>query len=197
MFKFKYKLKRKFNQIDDFFKIEKEGKISEYVVNKSQKVNVYLINWKYLFTCNNFDDASKQLNIKKTYIRLCCNEYQGFTWLYQFKYYNWSKKNIKPIKNFQKDTSIKINQYSLEGKYIETFNSLQEVERKLNYIWVNKGWISSCINWKTKTAYWFQWKKYNWNKNDIDVVKYSINLKIIYQYDLYKNLKSKVLISLF
>lgn len=52
--------------------------------------------------------------------------------------------------------SVKIQQFSLDGNLLNTFNSIKEASEKTN---TNRCSISSCINNKSKTANNFIWKK--------------------------------------
>jgi len=49
----------------------------------------------------------------------------------------------------------KINQYDLEGNFIQSFNSLTEAA---NAVHGSKGNISQVANGKYKTAYGYKWK---------------------------------------
>lgn len=54
-------------------------------------------------------------------------------------------------------TSKKVNQYDLEGNYIETWDSIMDVERKLG---INNSNISRCCNGYKNSAGGFKWKHY-------------------------------------
>lgn len=49
----------------------------------------------------------------------------------------------------------KVNQYSLNWDFIKTWGSSIDITIEL---WINKWNISSCCNWRYKTAGWFIWK---------------------------------------
>ena len=51
--------------------------------------------------------------------------------------------------------SKKVNQYTLDWKFIKTWECLSSIKREL---WFNIFNISSCCNWKLKTASKFIWK---------------------------------------
>ena len=60
----------------------------------------------------------------------------------------WQKK----VSPFQ---PIKINQYDMQGEYIQTFNSIKEASSFVNGASTN---IVKCLKGKTKSAYGFLWK---------------------------------------
>jgi len=62
----------------------------------------------------------------------------------------------KNIAKMNKESKSKlINQYNLEGKFLKSFRSASEVQRKLGY---DHGFISVCCLGKRKTAYGFKWE---------------------------------------
>lgn len=58
-------------------------------------------------------------------------------------------------KRIAKRLSKQVGQYSLDGNFIRSFQSTQEIQRELGF---NQGHISKCCNGKQKTAYGFIWK---------------------------------------
>jgi hypothetical protein len=79
---------------------------------------------------------------------------------------NWlhkmTKNHISLSNNFSKwkfwklhHRAKKVNQYDLDWNFIKTWDSIRDVERELK---INNSHISSCCNWKKKTAWWFTWK---------------------------------------
>ena len=54
-------------------------------------------------------------------------------------------------------TSKKVNQYDLEGNFIKTWDSIMDIERKLN---INNSNISRCCNGYKNSAGGFKWKHY-------------------------------------
>lgn len=86
-----------------------------------------------------------------------------------------------------------VNQYSIEGIYLNTYSSIMEAEMNLGLTYNNSGIHYACLNKDNrKTAHGFQWRyveDYPAQEN-ISPVKNYVNKKrnIIYQYDLDKNL---------
>ena len=54
--------------------------------------------------------------------------------------------------------SKQVDQYSLDGVFIQSFVSLRDIEKQLGY---SNGNISKCCNGKQKTAYGFIWRYHN------------------------------------
>lgn len=76
------------------------------------------------------EQASKELNISSGGITSCCRLYKGrasaggYKWKYADSDLDISSIEYKPLKKF-------VHQFDLEGKYINTFDSLSEVARNL------------------------------------------------------------------
>ena len=92
-------------------------------------------------------------------IRSCCNKTSTSAYNYLWKY----EDDDTPIDEFvshQKKTgkgAVKmVEQYSLDGKYIQTFSSCREAARSIGAPY-HVG-INSCCLGKQKTAYGFKWK---------------------------------------
>lgn len=92
-------------------------------------------------------------------IRSCCNGIGTSAYNYLWKY----EDDNTPIEEFvlrQKKTgkgAVKmVEQYSLDGKYIQTFSSCREAARSIGAPY-HVG-INSCCLGKQKTAYGFKWK---------------------------------------
>ncbi len=78
-------------------------------------------------------------------------------WLCKITNNNFFKKNHPSKGKFWKDhfNSKKVNQYTKDGIFMKEWGSIIEIKRDLL---INKWDISSCCNWKRKTAGWFIWK---------------------------------------
>lgn len=92
-------------------------------------------------------------------IRSCCNKTSTSAYNYLWKY----EDDDTPIDEFvsrQKKTgkgAVKmVEQYSLDGEYIQTFSSCREAARSIGAPY-HVG-INSCCLGKQKTAYGFKWK---------------------------------------
>jgi hypothetical protein len=76
-------------------------------------------------------------------------------------------------------TMIEIHQYSLDGEYLNTFNSIAEAEEKLNLS--TKSGISACVNGRRATAGGYRWSTI---KVDNLIEKINTAKTPIYQYTL-------------
>ena len=65
--------------------------------------------------------------------------------------------------------SMPVNQYSIDGKYLKTFSSAQEVSRKTNRLGDRSSIQLVCLG-KKKTALGFQWRYFTGGTNDIIAV---------------------------
>lgn len=116
--------------------------------------------------------------------------------IYWIKYYNTYYKGYNETLGGQTFSIInneKINQYSIDGKYIKTFNSITEAERELNITYQGSQINAACSNKDNrKSAFGFQWKYYKDVNNikDIPPLENYIDRarKLIYQYDKNDNL---------
>lgn len=71
------------------------------------------------------------------------------------KHMSESQKNL--YKNgYISPRSIKINQFTLSGQFIKTWNSAAEASKKLNY---SRQGINNCVNGKIKQSNNYIWKK--------------------------------------
>lgn len=95
---------------------------------------------------------------------------------------NWNITNVSDGGDdvvVQKEMLIPIKQYTLDGQYIQTFDSCATAARSImnenqEYIFTYR-MINKCVNNKCKTAYNYQWCKVgNEDKivNDINTIKY-------------------------
>lgn len=79
-----------------------------------------------------------------------------------------SGKSLKTLKKEIEKSKIKILQYSADGEYISTYNSMREAALKTNISHAN---ISRCCNGKYKHAGGFIFKKCS-DKNEIKKIKH-------------------------
>jgi len=63
--------------------------------------------------------------------------------------------DIEPIKIGRK-LAIPVHQYSLDGKYIKTFDSIADAQKAMNPHAIS---IYRAVNGKARSAYGFQWRK--------------------------------------
>lgn len=96
-------------------------------------------------------EAAESIGVRST------NIYRAVNTLGKYKGFYWRKapfsKQIKLSKHNK--NSKKVEQYSLDNKYIRTFNSLIEAA---NFLGKNYSNISTCCRGKIKSAYGYIWK---------------------------------------
>jgi len=68
---------------------------------------------------------------------------------------NSTPADIAPIKATSK-SKIPVHQYSLDGKYIKTFDSIADAQRAMN---PNAISVYRAVSGKARSAYGFQWRK--------------------------------------
>lgn len=100
-------------------------------------------------------DVEKELGINHGNIGKCCNGNAKSAGCFQWRYYDGNTNNISPIQI--NDRRVKIDQYDLDGNYIQTFESINSIKRKLGYSASN---IRKCIKGEIRTAYGFIWGKH-------------------------------------
>lgn len=133
----------------------KENSKKAIVIKNTKDISVKIIK-----QCNNkFDlDRSEREYIKlyiKNYGERCLN-------------FVLSSSNTDDIKKYRdSNKSIPIKQYTLEGKFLNSYASIREAARILN---VPKANIQKAVNGKLYTAYGFQWKKSSDNSKACVVV---------------------------
>lgn len=117
-----------------------------------RKIIQYSLDGNFIKVWNNAKEIVDTLGI--TGIHNCLNgkvkSSKGFQW--NFLTEECYPKNISPYK-MTKNYNIKINQFSLDGKLIKTWNSQAEI---LDFLGI--GSISNCLNNREKTAYGYIWK---------------------------------------
>ena len=112
-------------------------------------------NGEYIERYNSIKEASNN-TFSSACISRACNKKQngayGFLWMYESEYKNY----IGDFSEFKiVQHTKKIGQYSKDGTYIRTFNTLEEARKSVG---VSASSISNCCRGKTKTAAGYVWK---------------------------------------
>lgn len=132
---------------------------SRIAIVKNQGDAVYQLdeNGNILGCYHSIREAGRQLNISYTHIVACCNKERqrasGFYWQ-KVEDYNKNGFNHKPFESKIK-YNRPVNQYSLDGEYIATFNSLSEAGRAVKR---DRKAISACCEGKTSMSAGYKWK---------------------------------------
>lgn len=96
------------------------------------------------------------------------------------KYKNYSER--ESLKRGYKEQGIAVNQYSLDGKYIKTYDSY--IDAANGNLTIAHS-IGQCCNGKLQTANGYQWKNYKNNKDDIaPATNYKLKTRKVKQFSL-------------
>lgn len=138
------------NTFDDYLFLFKDDCVNKETINiKHNKPNVVIqfdLEFNIIKYFKSCIQASKELNIKKSFIYDCCNNTQkstkGFIFMYETNY----DPNIK-YKLIRNTKAKKIVQLDLNMNIIMSFDSIIKAATKLN---INDSLISSCCERKKK-----------------------------------------------
>jgi group I intron endonuclease len=144
----------------DYNEFKECKNIEGFVDNSKKTINQYNLEGKFIKTWNSISEAASTLNLNNSSIGKCCrmeastHQMGGFIWRYLDDVKNTS--DIPPIKYKSKKY---VEQYTLDGEYLNTFNSVSEASRSINSATTN---ISKCCNGKRKSARGYVWKYKNY-----------------------------------
>lgn len=122
---------------------------------KGKQVEQYDLNGRLIAIYASAKQASEQTGIIHTSICKCCRGQGKYAGNYQWKYSD-SNISIEPLINVKRN-KVKNNpvyQYSLNGEYLNEYNSLSEAEKKTG---IAKSTICNVCRGKGKTAGNFKW----------------------------------------
>lgn len=114
-----------------------------------KKVKQYDLNGNFIKEYNSIIEAARQCNVSDTGISNCCAKRRkqcgGFLWSYE------DEDIIKPYKLKGK----KVNQYDLQGNYIQSFDSIKLAALSIN---CTLQLVSMCCRKEIKSAGKYQWR---------------------------------------
>lgn len=127
----------------------------------SKKVAQYSKNGKFIKIWECTRQVERELNISHTMISSCCighiQSAGGFMWRYVDD--NSDPDLVIPsydeIKKPKKSHRTKVDQYDLDGNFIQTWDYIKQAADTLQ---INKACISACCSGKQKTAGGFIWR---------------------------------------
>ena len=121
---------------------------------RAKPVAQYDLDGKFIKAWECAMDVEKEWKIKHLHsgIAACCNDKKQKSHDYQWKYFYGDSSNIEPYKSTRK---IEVEQYSLDGKYIKTYESISSAARDNN---TTPGNISKCCKGEAKITSGYQWK---------------------------------------
>jgi group I intron endonuclease len=127
---------------------------------RAKAIAQYDLNGKFMRTWECAMDVEKEwgINHLHTNISACCNNKALSAYGYQWKYYYGNNSDIEQKKYTNK---IPVEQYSINGIYMNTYESVSDAARKVGTI---TGDISRCCKGLSKLIHGFQWKYANDNK---------------------------------
>ena len=108
----------------------------------------YLNDSRYLELYNNWVESGYLSDYKPSFDRIDNTKSYSFD---NLQLMTWKENNIKG----RKECSKKVAQYSLDGKYIKTFNSIIEASKETNTYHAN---ISACCKGKLNKTNNYIWK---------------------------------------
>lgn len=121
---------------------------------RAKPIAQYDIEGRFIQTWECAMDVEKAWNIKYLHSRIsaCCNNKAKSAHGYQWKYYSGDNCNIEAIKY---DGKKAVEQYSLSGEYIKTYESVFMAAQKNDIQGTN---ISKCCKGESKLIGGYQWK---------------------------------------
>jgi len=140
----------------DYTKFSDCKDISRFKDNSLRSVNQYSLEGKFIKIWNSITEASLALNLNKSSIGNCCrlepSTYQigGFIWRYTDV--TNGRSDIMPVTYKNKRM---VEQYTIDGIYIKTFNSITEASKATNGTTSN---ISKCCKGARKSVGGYIWK---------------------------------------
>lgn len=129
----------------------------ESLAKHSRAVKQYDLEGNFIKEFDRIQDAANELNMSKKGIQECCAGRQKSAGGYIWKYVN--PDYVRPCnRDLDKCGAIKISQYSLDGVFIETFDSINAATRKTG---INPNTISKCCKGLATRAGNYKWKYVN------------------------------------
>lgn len=117
----------------------------------SKKIYQYNLNGDLIKKWQSIADACRELNYNNAGIIACCKKkrrhktYKGFIWRY----------NLEKVKSEKIGNDLKIKQYDINGNFIQEWNSISEVSKKLKILYSR---INYCLKIKYKTYFNYYWR---------------------------------------
>lgn len=137
--------------------------------SESIKVDIdcYNLDGEFIKTYHGYREANKELGFNKSNMVLCAQKKIGRVGNYILRFHKETKgKNIDPyIEPIFAQNMKPVNQYSLDGTYLHTYESVSEAARQIGA----KGGssINNCCLGKIQTSYNYIWQYDNGNHSNI------------------------------
>jgi hypothetical protein len=130
------------------------GSANAGCLNLQKKVLQYDIEGNLLQEYESLSEASRQTGIFVSNLIECCQS-EGKILAKKTMWFYYQENYSKRIKPYKRSNAKEVEQYSLQGKYIQTFSSLHAAASAIG---CTEEGIQSCTSHKTQTAYGFIWK---------------------------------------
>lgn len=129
---------------------------SAYSQKKKRKIDCFDLNGNFLTTYDSLKDAALDNNVETTNISKCCRMLLKSLNGKMYRYHDDTLgNNITHYQLARRKTSKYISQYDLNGNFLQTFDTLSEIERL--YGW-NASNIGECCNGRCLTSHGFIWR---------------------------------------
>lgn len=126
---------------------------------KTKKVQQYTLNEEYIQTFNSVKEAAKAVNSYTSSISYACNHKltcaAQFLWKYEDDITDITFF-VKQAKKSSHHRNQPVNQYDLNGNFIQTFKTMTEAKNAIGAKSITS--ITNACTGRSKTAYGFKWK---------------------------------------
>lgn len=190
-----------YNQYDSGIKVEKiascpaeyQYKLEQWFIDTQSCVNIfpvaggglvkgkevcqYDLHGNFINSFKTTRQAKRETGTDSGRIVICCKRREGSAGGFQWRYATDKLESISP---FKRPNSVRVNQYSLNGDFIKTYDSMTTATEDTG---VGNKEILYCCEKKYKTAYGFQWRYFEDHIEALDPVE-TFNKKKVEQYTL-------------
>ena len=131
------------------------------------KVHQYTLGGEYIASYNSLSEASRTVNVNERCISKCYNGTQqsagGYKWkvdsesdnLIKLQMHKNRYKNSKTTQKYDLGKKRKVNQYTLGGEFIASYNSISEAHKSTKTSYLN---IGQCCLGKLRTSGGYIWR---------------------------------------
>lgn len=168
------------------------GEGAHIVEDEQLRINQYDLNGKFIKSYRSLREAEAITGITRVTIAEVCNGKAITSGGYQWKrFIDVGYQDITPVKAGRDNVIRPVDQFDLDGKWIRTFESLQDAANKLG---IYSSTIVKVCNGKLKQTAGFMWRYHN-NTDITDIEPYNkagtkkrrvfqlLNNKVIAEYD--------------
>ncbi len=140
----------------DFYENKDCGNIKAFISKLTRKINQYSLGGEFIKRWNSISEASRTLKLNNSSIGKCCkkmtsiHQIGGFIWRYSDEI-----EGEGPIAPVEYKSRRKVSQFTLDGTYLKTFESISLAAKEINGATTN---ISKCCIGKRKSVGGYIWK---------------------------------------